>query len=279
MADEKVQVNDNDFLKSLNKHKKAAEAAKKAERPSGILDDKAIAKRLGIEPGDEITLSATVTKITNGYAKQDKTRPYFSFAYALSEDSPNSGKGKGVIVSNYYEISEGKNRDGEVYRTIDQALERVFFEFQSLGEDTPSWSDPMKKMLECAKKHTKDKTPVQVSISMWENTEDPDSDAYRSGLNYRVVNVENNDDLEDEEEYEEVDDSGDDDTPDDSTTSDDEFNPDDWIGEKVTWSDDEGEVTFTVKSYDANSHTFSGVDEDDEEGEEVPADDVEWVEE
>lgn len=286
MADEKVQVNENDFLKNLNKHKKAAEVAKKAERSSGILDAKALAKRLGLEPGDEITLGGTVTKITFGFAKQDKSRPYFMFNYSLSDNSPNTGKGKGLIVNNYYEVSEGKDKDGEVYRTIDQALERLFFEFQALGEDTASWTDPMKQALTCAKEHTKNKTPIQLSISMWENDEDPDSKKYKTGLNYRVVNVENNDDLEDsdDEEYEDDDseDSEDseeesDDDSDSESDEDDEFNPEDWIGEKVKWEDDDGAVEFTVKAYDADTNTFSGVDDDGDEWSDAPADQCEWL--
>ena len=108
-AKEDTQVNESAFLKSLNKAKAAAKAASKAERPNGPLDDAAIMARLGLDSeGDRITVNGRVSKVQMGFAKKDTARPYFRFAYSLTENSPNSDKGKGLIVSTYHELTEAE---------------------------------------------------------------------------------------------------------------------------------------------------------------------------
>lgn len=258
---EDTQVNEAAFLKSLNKSKAAAKAAAKAERPSGILDDTAILARLGIETTDDVvTVSARVSKVQMGFAKKDTARPYFRFAYVLTENSPLSGKGKGLIVSNYRELTEGES-NGEVFRTVEQAYEQMYFEFQALGETTKDWEDPMAEAIAAAKRQTKDKTEIQIRFSAYEKSKGG------LGLNISVVNVLNNKDLGDDDET--------DDTEEEETEG--EVPLEDWVGGWVKWEDSEGAVEFKVDSYDADSDTFSGTDSDGEEWSDAPTSECEWL--
>lgn len=255
MAKEEKQVNEAQFLKSLNKKAAAAKAAAKAERPSGIMTDAMIMKKLGLEDeGDSITLAARVSKIQFGYAKKDTDRPYFRFAYALSENSPNTDEGKGMIVSNYHELTEAE-KDGEVWRSEEQAFEQLFFEFQAIGESTKDWKDPVQEALKAAKRHTAEKTEIQVMLSVYAKRDGS------VGLNIRpdTVAPADNSDLEDEEE------------------GDDEGDLNDFVGGWVTWTDDEGSVDFKVTAYNEEEETFTGVDEDDDEYE-APVAECEWSE-
>lgn len=256
MADDK-QVSDSAFLRSLNKTKAAAKAAAKEKRGDGIPDDSEIAARLGLAfpnnagQGDSITLSAKVSVIQQGFAKQDTNRPYFRFAYVISEDAPTTGKGKGTMLSNYHELTEGKNKEGEVYRTIEDAFRNCMFEFQGVGEETDAWDDPVKSALACAKKHTKEKTPVRVQVSTYK------SQRGSTGISVRVS----------------PDDSAKDNSDLGEDSDDAEFNADDWVDGWVTYDG----TDFKVSSYDEDADTFTGEDED---GEEVvaPSSECEWAE-
>lgn len=254
-----AQVNEATFLKSLNKKKQAAKIAAKSERPSGILDDTAILNRLGLTAENErISVPAKVSKIQPGFAKNDTNRPYFRFAYVLTDNSPNSGKGKGLIVSNYHELTEAE-KDGEVFRTEEQAFEKLFYELQGIGEDTKSLEkddEIMAKTLELAKKHTSAKTEVLLSIS-----------TYKRGNGNLGINITPNPLVVDNSDLGESS---------DSSEKSDDFDPNDWIGGWVTWTDDEGSVDFCIESYDEDSHTFSGKDEDDAEYSDAPVDQCEW---
>ncbi len=256
MATEEKQVNEAQFLKNLNKHKAAASAAAKVDRPTGILDDAAIMARLGLDQkGMSVTLNGRVSKIQFAYAKEDTTRPYFRFAYSLSEDSPNTGKGKGTIVSNYHELTEA-SKNGEVWRTVEQAYEHLYGEFQGLGDVTKDWKDPLVDAVKAAKKHTADKTEIQLNISTFERANG------NLGVNYRVVNAgapADNSDLETEE----------------SEESEEEGSYEDWIGGWVTWTDDDGSVDFLIESFDTDNSLFCGKDEEDNEYE-APVDQCEW---
>lgn len=265
-AKEDTQVNESAFLKSLNKAKAAAKAAAKAERPAGPLDDAAIMARLGLESeNDRITVNGRVSKIQMGFAKKDTNRPYFRFAYSLTENSPNSGKGKGLIVSTYHELTEAE-KDGEIWRTLEDAYEKMYWEFQSLGEVTADWEDPMGEAVEAAKKHTKNKTEIQLQLSVYEGKKG-------LGLNISVVNVLNNDDLGESDSDEESDDSEDEEVEGEVDYS-------EWVGYLVKWEDATGAVTFRVESYDEDTNTFSGLDEDGEtQWEGAPVGECEYVEE
>ncbi len=257
-AKEDTQVNESAFLKSLNKKAAAAKAAAKAERPTGMLDNAAIMARLGLEEeNDRITVNARVSKIQIGFAKKDTNRPYFRFAYSLTENSPNSGKGKGLIVSNYHELTEAE-KDGEVWRTIEDAYEKMYWEFQALGENTMDWTDPMAMAVEAAKKHTKDKTEIQLQLSVYSGNKG-------LGLNISVVNVLNNDDLgEDTEESDE------------EEETEGEVALADWVGGWVTWTDSTGSADFCIDSYDEDNNTFSGSDEEGNEYTDAPTSECEW---
>lgn len=260
-AKEDTQVNESAFLKSLNKSKAAAKAASKAERPNGPLDDAAIMARLGLDSeGDRITVNARVSKIQMGFAKKDAARPYFRFAYSLTENSPNSGKGKGLIVSNYHELTEAE-KDGEVWRTVEEAYEKMYWEFQSLGEMTADWEDPMAKAVEAAKQHTKDKTEIQLQLSVYEGKKG-------LGLNISVVNVLNNNDLGDSEEDEE-----------DEEEQEGEVGLEDWVGCLVKWEDATGAVEFRVESYDEDNDTFTGTDDEGTEWGPAPTGECTYIEE
>lgn len=274
MATEEKQVNPAAFLKALNKKKAAAKAAAKAERPTGIMDNAAIMARLGLEnEGDRVTLAARVSKIQMGFAKQDANRPYFQFFYSLSENSPLSDKGRGMVVNNYREVAAATNADGEEWRTEEQALEQLFFEFQALGEDTSEWTDPLPDAIECAKKHTADKTEILVGFNVYKS-----KTSGALGLNISVVGAESdNSDLEDDADLEDDESDDTDDTDDDSDDSE-EASYEDWVGGWVTYSDDDGSVDFLVESYDAEEETFNGTDEDGGEWENAPCDSCEWCE-
>ena len=255
--EEEKQVNEAQFLKNMNKHKVAAKAAAKAERPTGILDDAAILDRLGLAAeGDRITVNARCTKVQIGYAKGDMDRMFFRFAYNLSDHSPLSGKGKGLLVSNYYELSEGvSSKTNEVYRTIEEAYERLFFEFQGLGENTKEWDDPNAEAVKAAKKHTQAKTEVSLSISTYARSNGD------LGMNIRLVGAESeqatdNSDLEESEGESLA----------------------EWVDCWVTWTDDDGSVDFLVESFDDEERTLSGKDEDGEEYEGAPIDQCEYAE-
>jgi hypothetical protein len=253
-----AQVNESAFLKQLNKNKQAAKVAAKSERPSGILDDAAILDRLGMTAEEErISIPAKVSKIQPGFAKGDTNRPFFRFAYVLTDNSPISGKGKGMMLSNYHELTEG-TKDGEVFRTVEEAFEKLFYELQGIGENTKSLEkddEIMSKTLDLAKKHTANKTEVMLSIS-----------TYKRGNGNLGINITPN--------PLSVDNSDLDDKSDDSEESD--FDATEWIGGWVTWTDDDGSVDFCIESYDEDSHTFTGKDENGDEYSEAPVDQCEW---
>lgn len=260
---EEVKVSEAAFLKSLNKNKQAAKAASKKERPSGSVDNATIMARLGLTAeGDRVSIPGRVSKIQMGFAKKDSNRPYFRFAYVLTDNSPHSGQGKGTIVSNYHELTEATNNEtGEVWRTVEEAYEKMYFEFQGIGVNTSELGDDMPKLLAIAKEHTAAKTPVQMSFSVYA------SEKRGLGLNISAypVNVDNSDLKED-------------DTSSDESEESDVFNADDWIGGWVTWTDDEGSVEMKVTSYDEDTETFSGEDEEGSTYEGAPIAECEWME-
>lgn len=258
---EDTQVNEAAFLKALNKSKAAAKAAAKADRPTGILDDQAILTRLGLtEPEQSVTINGRVSKVQMGFAKKDTARPYFRFAYVLTENSPLTNKGKGMILSNYHELTEAE-KDGEVWRTEEDAYEKMYFEFQALGETTKDWADPLVEAMKAAKEQTKNKVEIQIRASAYEKSKGG------LGLNVSVVNVLNNDDL------------GDDTDAADDTDAEDEGDVplSEWVGGWVKWEDADGAVEFLVDSYDEDADTFTGTDEDGEEWT-GPTSECEWCE-
>ena len=260
-AKEDTQVNESAFLKSLNKSKAAAKAAAKAERPSGSLDNAAIMARLGLEEeGDRITLNGRVSKVQMGFAKKDTARPYFRFAYSLTENSPNSGKGKGLILSNYHELTEAE-KDGEVWRTVEEAYEKMYWEFQALGERTADWADPMAEAIAAAKRQTKDKSEIQIQLSVYSGNKG-------LGVNISVVNVLNNDDLGEDTESEEEDEE-----------EEGEVSLADWVECLVKWEDATGAVEFRVESYDEDNDTFTGTDDEGTEWGPAPTSECTYIEE
>lgn len=273
MANEEKQVNEVQFLKSLNANQAAAKAASKEKRPDGVISDAEILKRFGLEKeGDTVTVSATVSKIQLGFAKKDTSRPFFRFAYSVKDSSPLTGLGKGTLLSTYHELTEGKNKtDGEVYvyRTVEEAYAQMYYEFQGIGEQTDKWANPVKDAIDAAKKHTKEKTEVSLTLSAYW------SDKKKAcGLNIRVNPVLDNSDLEPED-----DDlvEPDEETNDDDTTA----SWEEWVNGWVTWEDESGPdnaVDVLLTSFDTDSETFCGTDEEGNEYTDIPTAEVTWCE-
>lgn len=247
------QVSEAAFLKSMDKHKQAAQASAKKERPQGSLEGEALAQFLGLEEGSRTLFRARVATIGFGFAKDDSNRPYLRFAYSLTENGP-SGKGVGQIISSYHELTEGKKSDGEVFRTVEEAYDQVYYEMQGLGEDTSTYTNVNADLIKAAKKHTAEKTEVSLAISVTRSKKDN-----KIYVNYRVMGPADNSDLN----------TG---TTTDTNEDQDDFNPDQWIGVWVNWTDDDGTVSFKVEKHDADG--FYGSDDESEYGP-APFDQVE----
>lgn len=236
------QVSEAAFLKAMDKNKTAAQASAKKERPQGALENEPLAQFLGLEPGSRHIFSARVATIGLGFAKDDTNRPYIRFAYSLTSNGP-SGKGVGQIISSYHELTEGKKTSGEVFRTVEQAYDNVYFEMQGLGEDTSTYTNVNADLIKAAKKHTADKTEVSLALRCTKS--DKDGKIY---VNHSVLGPTDNSDL----------DTG------DSGEGTDEFDPAAWIGSWVTWTDDDGSVDFKVTKHDDEG--FYGEDGESEYG-------------
>jgi len=250
------QVSEAAFLKSMNKDLAVAKAAAKKERPKGSLDGEQIAKVLGLELGQRYILSAQVATVSFGFAKDDANRKYFRFAYALTENGP-SGSGIGQVLSNYHELTEGKKTTGEVWRTVEKAYENLYYELQGLGEDTLEYKEPLADCVKAAKAHTAAKTPINLVISYTKSAKDG-----KNYVNFYPQGPIDNSDL--------VTDST-------ATTTDgeeSEFNPEEWVGSWVTWTDSEGSVDFKVERHDEDG--FYGSDSESEYGP-APFAEVEYI--
>lgn len=258
---EETKVSEAAFLKSVGKLKSDAKTAAKKEKPTGILTDSQILEKLEVAKGDAKTFQATCTKVSMSFAKNDPNRPAFRFNYTIQ--STNKAY-NGTQVSNYHLIEEGKNKTtGEVFRTVEETLANLFFEFQGIGYDTSSWADPLVDAVNAAKEITKDKPDVSLTIKHGTDKETKK----KSYLNIYVNPIASgNSDLE-TEDSEEGEDEG-------------TFNAEEWIGAIVEFDhDDYGHVVLTVESYDEDTHTFSGTDSNGEtwEGDfAVSVDAVEW---
>ena len=283
MADDK-KVAKSKFLASLKKNKTASKKAAKEKRPDGILSDEAIAARLGLQfpsPGDKgesVTLEAELSVVAAGFAKDDANRPYYRFAWTIQENSPHTSRGKGLQVSDYFELTEGKSKDGTVYRTVEEAYESLYFAFQGAGIDTEEWSDPDAEAFAAAEALTKEKRTVSLTITSYCSKKGTEGVSFRGSFLEDMAPDDNSDLENDEEETEDTETS---DEPDEDSNSDEggeeEFNPDDWIGGWVDWTDDEGTVRGKVNSYDESDDTFNITDEDGNEYD-AASDQCEWSE-
>lgn len=227
------------FLAALNKKKAALVKGAKTERRVGYLDDKSILMKLGVEPGVRKVFPASVSKIVFSFAKDDTARPAFRFSYVINSTDP---KANGTVVSNYYILEEGVKQDGTVWQTEEQASEKIAGEFQGLGEDTAGWT--VEDFVTAAQKHTKDKTPISVTISSYISKKD----------NEPKINVLPNP-------------IDDDSAPADNSDLDqDDFNPLEWVGAYITFEHEtvDGTVRMLIESYDEATECFIGVDENGE---------------
>jgi len=231
------------FLAGFNKKAALAKTAAKKERVS-FPDDETILKKLGIGIGERRTYNAAVSKITFGFAKNDTNRPMFQFIYVLTTDDP---KAKGTILSNNHIIEEGViAATGEVWRTEEEAMEKLMGEFQGIGEETMSWKDPIAGAIKAAKDHTAAKTPISITLSCWESKKTKGKVGMNKDIN--PASATDNSDLEDTEAVDEASDEG--------------FNAEDWIGGWCEFDHEEyGHTRMKVEAYDEESHTFTGTDD------------------
>lgn len=237
------------FLKALDKKAAVAKVATKKERQT-YLDDTALLQKLGLGPGESATFTASVSNISFLFAKDDPNRPMFIFNYVIESDESNEN---GVIVGNNFILEEGKNKEGEIFRTEQESQEQLFGEFQGLGEDTSEWAtskNPLHDAVTAAEEHTKNKTPISITIKHW-------SKPPKSGMNVRVngpLADDDNSDLEtDEEEYEDAEGESD-------------FDASEWIDGWVEFDHEEyGSVRMKVEAYDEDADVFTGTDENGEE--------------
>jgi D-alanyl-D-alanine carboxypeptidase len=234
-AQEEKTVTTAAFLASLNKKKASLVKGAKEERQTGYLEDAAILTKLGVEEGDRKTFPASVSKVVFSFAKDDTARPAFRFHYIVDSSDPRA---KGTVVQNYYILEEGKKQDGTVWQTEEQAAAKIAGEFQGLGEDTSGWT--VEDFVTAAQKHTKDKTPISVTIS-----------AYRNKKDEIKMNVTPNP----------VADSA----PADNSDLE-EFDGNAWVGVYIEFAHEsvDGTVRMLIESYDADTDSFIGVDDNGE---------------
>lgn len=228
------------FLAALNKKKAALVKGAKTERRVGYLDDKSILMKLGVEPGVRKVFPASVSKIVFSFAKDDAARPAFRFSYVINSTDP---KANGTVVSNYYILEEGVKQDGTVWQTEEQASEKIAGEFQGLGEDTAGWTT--EDFVTAAQKHTKDKTPISVTISSYVSKKDnePKINVLPNPIDDDAAPADNSD-----------------------LDGDDAFDGNEWVGLYIEFEHEsvDGRVRMLVESYDAENDTFIGVDDNGE---------------
>lgn len=227
------------FLAALNKKKAALVKGAKEERRTGYLEDSAILAKLGVEEGDRKTFPASVSKVVFSFAKDDTNRPAFRFHYIIESADP---KANGTIVQNYYILEEGVKQDGTVWQTEEQAAAKISGEFQGLGDDTSGWG--VEDFVTASQKHTKDKTPISVTVSSYRNKKD------ELKMNITPNPVADN-------------------APADNSDLDagDDFDGNAWVGTYIEFEHEsvDGKVRMLVESYDAETDTFTGTDDNGEE--------------
>jgi hypothetical protein len=275
------QVSEAAILRKLQAREAAAKASAKKERPQGY-DSASILARLGIGPKEAKTFNANVGNIKLSAAKGDANRPMFIFNYVIESDDSSAN---GVTVGNTFTIEDkvrtqdsDKGKKGEVWQSADEVIDDIMYEFQGIGEDTESYitskDGVINSMVAAGKHHTKEKTPVKVTVSHWVT-------GAKSGMNV-TVNPMLGDDLAESEA-----------ASDDLPTTDEQleftdadgaeaFDSEAWIDGWIDYSSaDYGDVVLKVVSYDADTHQFNCVGEDDApwnvaDGYGVPADEAQW---
>jgi hypothetical protein len=255
------QVSEAAFLKALAAKKGDLIRSAKKKRPEGIMTDLEILEKLGIGPRESKTFSGKVNSIKFYFAKQDPSRPAFRFLFTIISDDKAAN---GVNVSQNIILEESE------YRSLERNTDDLLFAFQGLGEDTESYKDVMKELIAAAVRHTRDKTPIRITISHWVGEKS-------QGMNIRTNPMDDSDlsseedeeeettEEEEEQEFEAVEDSEDEDSDDE------EFIPDVWMDGWIDYkfegdeSVDAGTYTLKVVKYHKKTNTFDCVDEDGNE--------------
>lgn len=260
-SEDKV-VSEAAFLKSLDKKKAALSAAAKTKRPDGYQDDKAILDRLGLAIDESGTFNAQVSKITFSFAKGDQNRPMVRFAFVIMSDDR---KKNGTVVSWNHILEEGTTKEGNVFRTEEEASENLMFDLQGLGEDTESWkeSETNKKIMEACKRHTKEKTEVSMYIKHWASYTAAGK-LKNEGGNFRIngpigdVEEAGEEDEVPEDEDEETEEEGEEEEADEEEGT---FDANEWIGGWVKFKDKKfGDIRMKIDSWDEETECFSGTD-------------------
>ena len=265
---ETKQVSEAAFLKALAAKKGQLVKSAKKKRPDGMMSDLEILEKLGIGPKESKTYTGKVNTIKSYFAKGDAGRPAYRFVYTLISDE-KAANGTNVSKNIILEESE--------YRTLERNIDDLLFELQGLGEDTEAFKDVMKEIQSAVARHTRDKTPVRISLSHWVGEKS-------SGMNVRVYPLDDSDldaeeedeEVEDEEsedeeqEFEEVEDE-ESEEEEEEAEDEEEFVPDawmdGWIDYKFPGDDSVDADTYTLKvvKYNKKSNTFDCVDEDGNE--------------
>ena len=252
------KITASDFLKSFAGKKKAIAEAAKSKR-GGFADDAEIIEKYDLASGDQVTKNGKLSKVTFGFSKNDRKKPYFQFMYALKD---------GTSLSNFRGCygTSAKN-------TEDKALARCFQEFQALGYDTEDWD--MEDAVKAAQALTK-KTPlVSVKLSAWGDDMD------RLNIDARIVSKEvDEDDDEEEEEDEEEDseeeESGEEESEDEESEDEEEENPEDNVGYIVSFKVGRKKLEGEITAYDEEDESYTIEDNDGEEHQ-ISVDKVEFL--
>lgn len=236
---EDKQVSKAAFLAALKKKQGAIVQGAKKERQT-YLDDEGILKKLGISDGERKTYNARVSKIVFSFAKDDTNRPAFRFFYVIESDDPRVN---GTVVNNYYILEQGVKSNGKVWQTEEEAAARIMGEFQGIGDDTMSWKDPIAQGVDAAEYHTKNRTPISLTVSAKKNDK-KELKMYKYPSPVQLAN--DNSDL-------------------DQSSDEEDFDPSVWNGVWIEFEHEavEGKVRMKITGHTDDS--FTGVDENNEE--------------
>lgn len=249
------KISASDFLKSFAGKKKAIAAAAKTKR-GGFADDAEIIEKYDLASGTQVTKNGKLSKVTFGFSKNDRKKPYFQFMYALKD---------GTSLSNFRGCYGTSSNNTE-----EKALARCFQEFQALGYDTEDWD--MEDAVKAAQALTK-KTPlVSVKLSAWGDDMD------RLNVDPRIVTKEEDED--DDEEYEEEDEEESEDDSEEEESEDEEDeeeeNPEDNVGYIVSFKVGRKKLEGEITAYDEDDNSYTIEDNDGEEHQ-ISVDKVEFL--
>lgn len=240
-------VSKNDFINALKSKKKQLVESAKKKASVGITTDQEIIDRFKLSKTNSVTRPGYVSKVSWGWAKNDRTRPYVSFFYILDDGTP--------LPSVYREL----------FRT-ERSLDMVFGEFQRLGFDTSDWvDDPASHIVEAAEELTSNNPKVVIHLSVWGEKGDPRlnvSARLQQDEDEAILESASEEDFEEEEDSEEEDSEEEDSEEEDSEEEEEEesddsaFDKDDpstWVGYECEFKHKGKNARGFVTRYDEKS--------------------------